>query len=73
MADISALDEKHESIFKLLIANKYSSKKNDGFFFFREEELMSTFMRYTTNLRSMIERTYKLWRSNYKAGMGTQD
>ena len=71
MADVTALEEKHGAIVKLLVRNKYSSKKNDGFFFFREEELIGTFMRYTVNLRSMIDRTYKLWRSNYKASMNT--
>ena len=66
--DLESIKSFHENIKTLLKDNQFTQDNQNGLFFFNEADLNDTFKVYYDKLEWLTERTFRLWRDNFRAG-----
>ena len=58
----------------ILNEHKYSDEaKQYGYFFFNEDDYNSLFKKYAVSVKTMVERAYRAWKNNARAGRGASE
>ena len=68
LRDLETIEKIHNQIKGLLRANQYTENNKKGLFFFNETEIEDVFREYYQNIDWLTERTFRMWKDNFKAG-----
>ena len=68
LRDLEHIEEVHNRVKDLLRANQYTQTNQKGLFFFSETEIEQAFREYYQKIDWLTERTFRMWRDNYRAG-----
>lgn len=73
MGDLDTLCDVQEKMMATLKNHKRTVDNQKGFFYYDENDFVSAFKKYVSELRNMIESTCQRWIENLEAGNGTPD